>query len=499
MSRFLNFFTDRGGDQKPTTPSKTADYWPLNLPLIRFSEKRPDTWTLADACQGVLIMGELGSGKTSGSGQLLARQYLKAGFGGLVLCHKHDPQNPREDEATLWRNYLTETGRIDDGLFFSADADLRFNFLDYESKTSGLDFVENLVSLLTDIASVKKRNQTSSNEQEYWLPQKEKLLRNAISLLLLAKEPITMRNLYEIIITAPNNLEQTRSEEWHKSSYLFRLFTRASHTQSHHPEWFFIEKYWMHERPMMDPDTRSNVDTDYTGMFDPLTRGKIGELFSTTTNITPEDILNGKVVVIDIPYSKYRAVGQFAALIWSQLLQRTVDRRSFDPPSSRPVFLWADEAHHFCVDQDAAFQTTARSKGISTVRLTQNLPNFLDAYGPNGKHKVDTLLGNHSTKIFHRNSCVITNEWASKVIGKDTQYRHSISNTGSIHQPVGNQTQTSVQEVEEEVCQPKEFMGLKNGAARNDYIVEGILFQSGRLWKGDQRWTVRKFKQRQSR
>ena len=109
MSRFLNFFTDRGGDQKPTTPSKTADYWPLNLPLIRFSEKRPDTWTLADACQGVLIMGELGSGKTSGSGQLLARQYLKAGFGGLVLCHKHDPQNPREDEATLWRNYLTET------------------------------------------------------------------------------------------------------------------------------------------------------------------------------------------------------------------------------------------------------------------------------------------------------------------------------------------------------------------------------------------------------
>jgi len=38
-------------------------------------------------------------------------------------------------------------------------------------------------------------------------------------------------------------------------------------------------------------------------------------------------------------------------------------------------------------------------------------------------------------------------------------------------------------------------MGLKNGGRRNNYIVEAILFQSGRLWKGDQRWIVRKFKQ----
>src|SRR5258708_8295651 len=94
----------------------------------------------------------------------------------------------------------------------------------------------------------------------------------------------------------------------------------------------------MHERPTMDPDTRSNVDTDYTGMFDPLTRGKIGELFSTSTNITPEDILNGKVLVIDIPVSKYRAVGQFAVLIWSQLLPLTVWPHAFflPYPHNRP-------------------------------------------------------------------------------------------------------------------------------------------------------------------
>ena len=50
-------------------------------------------------------------------------------------------------------------------------------------------------------------------------------------------------------------------------------------------------------------------------MFDPLTRGKIGELFGTETNLTPGDILDGKIVVIDIPVAKYREVGQYAALI----------------------------------------------------------------------------------------------------------------------------------------------------------------------------------------
>jgi TraM recognition site of TraD and TraG len=488
MSRFLDFFTDRGakGSSNGAHPHQDR-HWPLDLPLIRFSEHDADIWTLADAFQGVLIMGENGSGKTSGSGQTIAKKYLRTGFGGLVLCYD-------TDEPELWRRYLEETGRSDDALFFSADGDLRFNFLDHEGQSSGMDYVENLVSLLVDIASVQKRAETSSNEKEFWLPQKQKLLRNAISLLLLANEPIRMRNLYEMIVTSPVSLDQTRDQEWQKASYLFQLFSKAYKARSH-PEWQLIENYWMYERPTMDNRTRSNIDTDFTGMFDPLTRGKIGELFSTTTNVSPRDILNGKVLIVDMPVAKYRAVGQFAAVIWSQLLQRAVDRRSFKPPSSRPVFLWADEAHWFTVDRDAMFQTTARKKGISAVRATQNLPNFLDAYGPHGKHKVDTLLGNHVTKIFHRNNDPTTNEWGSKMIAKDTQYRHSISNTGSIHQPIGNQSQASVQEVEEEVCPPKEFMSLKNGGPTNKFIVEGILFQSGRLWKRDQRWTIRKFKQ----
>jgi hypothetical protein len=80
---------------------------------------------------------------------------------------------------------------------------------------------------------------------------------------------------------------------------------------------------------------------------------------------------------------------------------------------------------------------------------------------------------------------------------QETTYKHSISTSGSIHTAVGMNSQTSVTEVEEDSCAPKEFIGLKNGGKKNNYIVEGILFQSGRLWLKDQRWTVRRFRQDQ--
>src|SRR5260370_26187434 len=118
-----------------------------------------------------------------------------------------------------------------------------------------------------------------------------------------------------MIVVAPETPEQPRSPDWQKDNFLFELLERAHRTASGHPEWELIRNYWMIERPALASKTRETIDADFTGMFDPLTRGKIGELFGTTTNLTPDDILDGKVVVIDIPVAKYRDIGQYATLI----------------------------------------------------------------------------------------------------------------------------------------------------------------------------------------
>ena len=466
-----------------------AGTWPLDLRLVQFSRYPEDFWTVADACQGVLILGENGSGKTSASGRLFARKYLQAGFGGLVLCFK-------TDEADLWRQYLKGAGREADGRFFGASEEFRFNFMDYEARSSGVDFVENLVTLLIDVASIQRRTEATGSEAHFWLPQKKKLLRNAISLLVLAQESIQLRTLYQLIVSSPRDPQQVSSRDWQSQSYLYGLLQRAeSKIGQHREEWDLITNYFLVELPNLASKTRETIFADFTGMFDPLTRGKVGELLGTTTNLTPDDIFDGKIIVIDLPVARYREIGQYVALIWTQLFQRAVDRRDYQPPVSRPVFLWVDEAQKFTIEQDAEFQTTARSKGISVVRLSQNVPNFLASFGRDGKALVDTLLGNHVTKIFHRQGDPATNRWASDVIAKETQYRMSVSTTGTVHQPIDLNPQWSVQEVNEDSCPPEEFINLKNGGKRNGLIVEAILFQSGRLWKKDQRWTVVRFSQ----
>jgi hypothetical protein len=163
-------------------------------------------------------MGENGSGKTSASGRHLANKFLEKGFGGLVLCFK-------TDEADLWRSYLKSAGRESDGRFFGVDQQFRFNFMDYEALSSGVDFAENLVTLLVDVASIQRRAETSGSEAHFWLPQKKKLLRNSIALLLLAEQSIQLRTLYQMIVAAPKTPEQPRSQDWQKDNFLLNCLS----------------------------------------------------------------------------------------------------------------------------------------------------------------------------------------------------------------------------------------------------------------------------------
>ncbi len=101
VERILPFF-QRG--EKALRWAGQPKAWPDTLVLCRLSSSAKDALTLADAKTGVLITGQTGKGKTSGPGTMLAKAYLRAGFGGLVLCAKID-------EADLWRKYLRETGR----------------------------------------------------------------------------------------------------------------------------------------------------------------------------------------------------------------------------------------------------------------------------------------------------------------------------------------------------------------------------------------------------
>ena len=102
-----------------------TDEWDLSMPLLGLSDS--DELTLEQAARGIAIWGSTGSGKTSGSGQAIARSYLKHGFGGLVLCAK-------KSEADWWLKLAEEEGRSKSIIHVHPNANMMFDFLDYEMR-----------------------------------------------------------------------------------------------------------------------------------------------------------------------------------------------------------------------------------------------------------------------------------------------------------------------------------------------------------------------------
>ena len=85
-----------------------------------------------------------------------------------------------------------------------------------------------------------------------------------------------------MLVEAPKDMAQANSEEWQRKSFLFSLLVEAEAKASSHPEWELISQYWMGETPTLVAKTRDTIYAEFTAMFDPLTRGKIGELFGTS-------------------------------------------------------------------------------------------------------------------------------------------------------------------------------------------------------------------------
>lgn len=468
--------------------------WPDNdEQLLDFSAdtnrpQRENYWCLKDAFEGVQVFGGTGSGKSSGSGQALARAFLEANLGGLVLTAK-------TDEVLAWKRYAEQTGRVSDLLIVSPDSLWRFNFLKYEQTRpgAGAGHTENLVNLFCSILEAADKKQSGGGDA-YWMRTLKQLLRNAIDLITISTGQVDLPAIYRVITTAPLSVAEAADETWQKESVCFALIEHAQSQASEkkrEQDFDLTRNYWLREFPSLAGDTRSIIVSVFTSMADCFMRGIFRDLFCTDLNFSPEDSFKGRIIILDLPVKEYNELGQFAQVLFKFVWQRAVERRV--PPgisrtqaeqTIRPVFLWADESQFFVNSYDALFQSTARSSRACTVYLTQNLPSYhANLPGHNARAEADAFLGNLQTKIFHANGDPSTNNWASESIGKTKQLRFSGNMTESQgaraasaqHSAGGNQ-------VFDYLIQPQEFTVLRTGGQENECKVDAVIFQGGRRW-----------------
>ena len=479
MSRLSQLWSIIGGHapQDKLTHQDTL----FDTPLLFFG--KDDPWRIRDACEGTAIFGATGSGKTSGSGQAIAKSFLRAGFGGLVLAAKND-------EADLWHRYCQETNRLGSLLVFSPQEKWRFNFLNYELCRPGVGagLTENLVRLFTTIMQVAERSSGKQGGQDFWERTTKQMLRNCIDLVTISRGRLFLQEVYDVIISAPSVPGDVTDDAWQKSSVCWQCIREGQakkKTARQEHDFMVAVKYWLREFPGLAQRTRSIIVTSLTSMLDIFLRGALRELFCTTTNVVPELTHEGAIIVLNLPVKEYAEVGQLAQILFKFIWQRATERRDVNR-HGKFSFLWADEAQFFAVPQDAEFQSTARSARVATVYLTQNIGAYHHQLNQSETH---SILGNLQTKLFHANGDPMTNHWAADLFSKSWQPRSTSTTStseGETGGPRHSKNYSSSDSLDFEVL-PREFTSLKKGGPDHGWCVEAIAFQGGRVWNATQK------------
>ena len=401
----------------------------LDAPLLRLSPE--DAFTLRDACAGVHIFGGIGSGKTSGSGRMLAGAYLRAGMGGLVTCVK-------AEEVDLWRAYAAEHGRSSSLLLF--DENEGFNFLAYEMGRQGMDGIGTVTECLMRVIEAARRASGTASQrggEAFWEDATRQVLRYAIPPLYAAGGSLSIADIIRFISTAPTNRKEPTDADWQKRSFMYSVMDTAARYPKVPMSRAALRDnitYWAEEFPAIPDKTRGNIVITVTTVLDRFKHGRLNRVFCGNTSLIPELTFHGMVIVLAMPTLTWNEDGVIAQQLFKYMWQRAVLNRNSlaEKHRARPVFLWSDEAQETVSSYDAEYQSICRGSKACTVYLTQSLPTYYAKMGgDNPRDAAHALVGKFMTNIFHSNACPDTNEYASRVIGKVLTRRGNYSSGSS--------------------------------------------------------------------
>lgn len=393
----------------------------LDTPLLQLTPW--DSFSLRDACQGVCILGGTGSGKTSGSGKALALSYLKAGFGGIVLCAK-------PEEAALWRSYCAAAGRTSSLIEWDG-TNGGYNFIAAELARQGGEGLSTVVECVMRILEMAKNASPMPTRpgEAFFEDAIRQVLRNSIPVLYAAFGQVRIADLLAFARSAPRSREEMTNTDWQRDADFCRVFTMAAPRISDELG-ARIVAYWREDFAALDPKTRGNIVISLTTALDRFQHGWLANAFCGATSILPELTFSGAVIVLNMPALTRNEDGIIAQQLFKYMWQRAVLARNDLAPQhrERPVFLWADEAQYFVNSFDASYLSTCRGSRACTVYLSQNLPTYYAKVGgERGNHEVDQLLGNFGTRVWHNNACPVTNEAAAKILGRKLHARQNWS------------------------------------------------------------------------
>jgi hypothetical protein len=397
----------------------------LDTPLLKLSPQ--DNFTLREACGGVHVFGGIGSGKTSGSGRMLAGAYLRAGMGAIITVAK-------PEEIPIWQRLAKEHGREKSLVLFNENEG--FNFLSYELARQGIEGIGTVTECLMRVLEAAKRASPTASQRgsdPFWEDTTRQILRYTIPPLYSATGSLSISDIIRFISSAPTHPKEATDDAWKKRSFMYEVINAASNSakiEMSRAELRNMIAFWAEQYPAIPEKTRGNMVITLTTTLDRFNHGRLKRAFCERTTLVPELTFHGAIILLAMPTLTWNEDGIIAQQLFKYLWQRSVlSRNSLDQKHrERPVFLWSDEAQETVSSYDAEYQSICRSSKACTVYLTQSLPTYYAKLGgDNPRDAAHALVGKFNTGIFHSNACPDTNEYASRVIGKAVTKRGNYS------------------------------------------------------------------------
>lgn len=475
----------------PSASSRSADPqagWPDDGELFRVSPHDPIT--RRDLYEGAAIFGQIGSGKTSGSGAMILSSLIADGWGGFIATTK-------PGEAAAIKAICAKLGRSHDVIHVSPEpvqgVKHFFNWLQWEQERSGpgVGISMNTAETLTTFTSFIRPEQTlhASDNAHFFQENATRWFIEAIDLIALAGATPELDLLAEIIGAAPEQETDLKSDAFAKSSLKLLLTEAARRAENAagiegeklRQRQRRVANFWQREVFRGSDRTQRDIGlTLQTSLFR-LQQDPIRDLIASERgcSFVPEAVEVGGLILFDAPAMVFGPAGRFLTRMHKLLFQQTMSRRTNVTHRTRPVFLYADEAQSYLVPGDADYQALCRDRRAATVYLSQNLDNYTAVMG--SRARAEQLLANLTLKIFHANSGT-TNEWASHLIASAWQDVTSTS-FGGRGQGAGQDHTTHNTNVSPQVhpqVLAAEFTRLRTGGPTGARCVDAVVFKPGR-------------------
>lgn len=468
------------------------------LDAVLFMWTASDPFTVRDLLNGgIAILGRAGSGKTSSSGKLVGNGIVRhRNSGGLILCAK-------PEDAGMWKEIFDKAGRKDDLIVFSPDMPHRFNFLDYVIRSGG--HTRDVTKCITTIGETLRSSDTKGGESaDFWEREQERMIFNAVEAIRIAYGNLSGPDIQRFISGAAMNPEMIATSEWQAGFHnqTLKQAFEARRTPIEEADFQLAMEYWLGEFPNMADKTRSSILVGVMGILHTFNTGLVRQLVSGETNCSPDDMLAGKWVLVNMSPAEWGDQGAFICGGWKFLTQKRILRREAKPGDCINI-IWCDEAQSFVTSFDSHYLAQCRSHFGCMVYLSQSLHAYYSALRGNaGRHQADALLANFHHKIFHAVGDEHTANFAANLVGKSLQ-----TFIGSSLAPVENlgdemwgtpKVTTSTSEHFEMILQPNVFQnGLRTGGRASGFVCDGILVRSGEPFANGSNYLWCEFSQKQ--